>query len=156
MPSLHQIYLSLEEERRRVLQRFKDVNEEHFYYVAKNNTWTPEQLFRHILNAFVVISRMLPGETLQRHKFALTSSEIPNNRMPLEEVSHALEDISAIISQRLKDLTPEMEEEVILAWDKKISRYKAILWLIGHEYAHLGQISWLLNRSIEKRSKDPE
>ncbi len=152
MPSLHQVYESLEEERQRILQHFKKVEEEHFYYVANNNTWNPEQIFRHLLNAFVVIARMLPGEALQRHKHALTTKEFPSNRLTLDEVSRALEDTSAILNKRLRELSPKMEEAVIEAWDKRIPRYQAVLWLIGHEYAHLGQNSWLLKRSLENVS----
>ncbi len=155
MLSTLQLYAILEEERVRILERFSKVDKDHFYYVDKANSWSPEMIFRHILmNNYWLLDKLPGGEKLQPSEVAINPGQLPDDKISFDQINDSFILISDIIKQRLSFLQHEEEKEFIETFRGKKTRQAAILGFIYHELRHLGQITWLFKRSTGWTDKE--
>ncbi len=149
-----QVYKLYLDEVKRFFKRFKEVELEHFYYTVKEDSWSPEKLFRHLIMSGFWMLKYLPGKEIQPSSLALPEGIFPDNQASIEGVEEEFNSITKTIFERMKQLTPKAEEEKIDAWWGNIPRQIAIVSLIQHDYAHLGQINWLFKRSTGWTDRD--
>lgn len=148
MPTLLQLYSLLEEERMGILERFTKVDKKHFYYYEKKKTWSPEELFRHILMSNYWLLDNLPGgEKLEPPKIAIGTGEEGGKEVSIDEILDSFILIGDIIKQRLSFLGRQEEEEVVDSFKGKKTRHAIVTGYIYHELRHLGQVIWLFKRS---------
>ncbi len=146
MFSIFQIYELFIEERDKVLNLFKEVDKEHFYHMEGDNTWSAEMLFRHLLMSCYWMLGFFLGEQVKISKLALNYGKVPDENASLEKIEVDLHRISKIILERMKALTPEMEEEIIKSWWGEVPRQTACFNLVQHDCEHIGQIRYLFKR----------
>ncbi len=149
-----QVYKIYLEETEKIFKRFKEVDLEHFYYTEKEDSWSPEMLFRHLIMSSFWMLSYLPGEELQPSSLALREGTFPRSKASIEEVEQELNNIAKIIFERMEKLTPDAEEEEINAWQRNIPRQIVIVRVIQHDYTHIGQINWLFKRSTDWTDRD--
>jgi len=154
MISIIQLYKIAEEERMKLLSFFKKIDEKHFYFSPKDNVWSSEQIFRHLLINIKWILDKLPGEKIEKSSLAIDLDEDITKKYSLEEIIKELNIYSSLLSERLSLLSAEEEDKQIDTWRGKLKLGNYIVRLINHEHRHLGHIQWLLKRSTGWTDKE--
>ncbi|MHA1198971.1 MAG: DinB family protein [Candidatus Heimdallarchaeaceae archaeon] len=154
MISIKHLYDIVVEDRKKTLGFFKKIDKKHFYTTIFEKTWTPEQVFRHLLMNIQWMLEKIPNGSTISSKLAIDLEEEVTNQATLEEILNEFEKISPILNGMLSLLTKEQEEEDIDYWKGKMQRRVYLVRLINHEHRHLGQIQWILKRSTGWTDKE--
>ncbi len=155
MLSTAQIYKIFLEEKNRALERFKEVDSKHFYFIVHENTWSPEMIFRHlIMSGYWMMGHDHKEGKPESSKYALENGVIPNEKSTINEVEKELNEITEIVFKTLETFNSEKEEEFIESWWGKIPRQEAIVRMILHDYGHLAQIVSLFKLSTGWTDKE--
>lgn len=154
MVSMQQLYNIVEEDRKKYLGFFSKVPRKHFYYTQTEKTWSPEQIFRHLLMNIKWMLDKLPIESQKPSQLAIDLEEEVNDQVSLNDLIDEFDRISPLLSKSLSSLTSEQEEEYIDTYKGKMQRRIYLIRLINHEHRHLGQIQWLLKRSTGWTDKE--
>ena len=154
MISIQHLYNIVVEDRKKTLGFFKKIDKKHFYTTINEKTWTPEQVFRHLLMNIQWMLEKIPNVSVISSELAIDLVEEITNQATLEEIIIEFEKISPILNESLSLLTKEQEEEDIDFWKGKMQRGVYLVRLINHEHRHLGQIQWILKRSAGWTDKE--
>jgi len=149
---IYEIFL---EEKNRVLQRFKEVDLEHFYFIAHENTWSPEMIFRHlIMSGYWMLGHDYKEGKPQSSKYALQNGLFPKDKATIEGVEEELHEITEKVLRALEKLSPDDETKLFDSWWGNIPRQETIVRMILHDYGHLAQIVSLFKLSTGWTDKE--
>ncbi len=155
MLSTAQIYRIFLEEKNKALERFKEVDSKHFYYIAHKEAWSPEMIFRHlIMSGYWMMGHDYRDGKPESSKYALENRIIPSEKATIDDVERELNEITERVLKTLETLGPDKEEEFMDSWWGNIPRQETIVRMILHDYGHLAQIVSLFKLSTGWTDKE--
>ncbi|MFW9921913.1 MAG: DinB family protein [Candidatus Thorarchaeota archaeon] len=149
MVTISELYALSENEWKGFFSLFRKCDEEIFHNSIYEGSWSPENIFRHLLDSLVQINNnALLTEKLESN-LTIKYNENPEDRIALDQIEEEYQRINTVIKKGMDEITAEKENELIKMGQREIPRVRYLIFLFAHEHNHFGQVIWILKRATK-------
>ena len=129
------------------LRLFEAVEEKYFHQLVKDDTWSPDAIFRHILWALNGLTKMSDKDAFELEVQPMVTGAKLEANINIKDVRNALDKIDEHLSTNLAELTEEeLKVEKTTFFGTKTTLEGQLTSSLLHITEHVGELRWQFKR----------